>query len=151
MVNRIQKLIDKQKLTATQFANEIGVQRSAVSHLLSGRNKPSLDFVLKIKNRFPEINLEWLLLGSGKMIEVGQKDNLVTENRQENLLKDELNLETVKKTSNENEARETEIPFSVAKSEDPPPYHSLGLEKEKSPQKVILLFSDNTFKVFNAQ
>jgi len=151
MVNRIQKLIDKQKLTATQFANEIGVQRSAVSHLLSGRNKPSLDFVLKIKNRFPEINLEWLLLGSGKMIEVGQKDNLVTENRQENLLKEELNLETVKKTSNENEARETEIPFSVAKSEDPPPYHSLGLEKEKSPQKVILLFSDNTFKVFNAQ
>lgn len=151
MVNRIQKLIDKQKLTATQFANEIGVQRSAVSHLLSGRNKPSLDFVLKIKNRFPEINLEWLLLGSGKMIEVGQKDNLVTENRQENLLKDELNLETVKKTSNENEARETEIPFSVAKSEDPPPYHSFGLEKEKSPQKVILLFSDNTFKVFNAQ
>ncbi len=151
MVNRIQKLIEKQKLTATQFANEIGVQRSAVSHLLSGRNKPSLDFVVKIKNRFPEINLEWLLLGSGKMTEVSQKDNFPAENIAENLFNKESNLENEKKTTIDNKAGETEIPLNLAKSEDPPSYRSLLPEKEISPQKVILLFSDNTFKVFNAR
>ena len=121
MVNRIKKLIEKQKLTATQFASEIGVQRSAVSHLLSGRNKPSLDFVLKIKNRFPETNLDWLLLGTGKMIEGGQKDESVAENVQENLFREELISKDEGQSSIESEVKEAEIPF-MAKSENPPSY-----------------------------
>ena len=67
MIERIQQLISKKELSATQFSDEIGVQRSSLSHVLSGRNKPSLDFMLKIKARFPEVNLDWLLLGEGEM------------------------------------------------------------------------------------
>jgi transcriptional regulator with XRE-family HTH domain len=69
MLDRIKHLIEFKKLTATQFSEEIGIQRSSLSHVLSGRNKPSLDFMLKIKDRFPEVSLNWLLLGEGEMYE----------------------------------------------------------------------------------
>ena len=62
---RLEKILDHYELNATAFAEEIGVQRSSISHLLSGRNKPSLDFVMKVINRFPEVNLYWLLNGKG--------------------------------------------------------------------------------------
>jgi plasmid maintenance system antidote protein VapI len=52
-------------LTATALADSIEVQRSSISHLLSGRNKPSLDFVLKILQKYPEVELYWLLNGKG--------------------------------------------------------------------------------------
>ena len=66
--NRIQKIIQYSMLTASEFADEIGVQRSNISHIISGRNKPSLDFIIKIKDRFPEIQWEWLIEGKGAMI-----------------------------------------------------------------------------------
>ncbi len=55
-------------LTAARFADEIGVQRSGISHILSGRNQPSYDFLLKILARYPEISTDWLMLGKGEMI-----------------------------------------------------------------------------------
>ena len=65
--NRIQKIIQYSMLTASEFADEIGVQRSNISHIISGRNKPSLDFIIKIKDRFPEIQWEWIIEGKGEM------------------------------------------------------------------------------------
>lgn len=62
---RLQTLLDHYELSATAFAEEVGVQRSSISHLLSGRNNPSLDFVLKVVQRFPEVNLYWFLNGKG--------------------------------------------------------------------------------------
>lgn len=56
-----------QNLSSSQFADRIGVQRSGLSHILSGRNNPSLDFVLKVLAAFPDINPVWLLQGKGKM------------------------------------------------------------------------------------
>ena len=62
---RLQKVIDYYGETASSFAEKIGVQRSSISHILSGRNKPSLEFVLKILDSFPEVELYWLLHGKG--------------------------------------------------------------------------------------
>ncbi len=64
-VNRLQKVMDFYGESASSFAEKIGVQRSSISHVLSGRNKPSLDFVLKILSSFPEVELYWLLNGKG--------------------------------------------------------------------------------------
>ena len=61
MVERILELIKSKKLTPSQFADEIGIQRSGISHIISGRNKPSLEFVMKILKRFPDVSAEWLL------------------------------------------------------------------------------------------
>jgi transcriptional regulator with XRE-family HTH domain len=52
-----------QGLNAAEFADRIGVQRSSISHILSGRNKPSIDFLEKIKTAFPEADLNWLVSG----------------------------------------------------------------------------------------
>ena len=62
---RLDQILSHYEMTASAFADAIGVQRSSISHLLSGRNKPSLDFVLKVVREFPEVNLYWLLNGKG--------------------------------------------------------------------------------------
>ena len=71
---RLEIILKYYELSATAFAEEIGVQRSSISHLLSGRNKPSLDFVLKVVQRFPEVNLYWLLNGKGSFPKKQQKE-----------------------------------------------------------------------------
>ena len=58
---KLKKIIEDEGLTASKFAEKIGVQRSSVSHVLSGRNKPSLDFILKINKSINNISLDWLL------------------------------------------------------------------------------------------
>ena len=64
-IKRLQKVIDYYGESASSFAEKIGVQRSSISHILSGRNKPSLEFILKILSSFPEVELYWLLNGKG--------------------------------------------------------------------------------------
>ncbi len=63
--DRLKHLMDYYQLSASAFADRIQVQRSSISHLLSGRNKPSLDFVLKVIKEFDEVELYWLLNGKG--------------------------------------------------------------------------------------
>ena len=62
---RLQKIFNYYDLSAAAFADAINVGRSSISHILSGRNKPSLDFVLKIVQTYPEVELYWLLNGTG--------------------------------------------------------------------------------------
>jgi transcriptional regulator with XRE-family HTH domain len=67
MKDRIILLIKAMNLTAAQFADEIGVQKSSISHIISGRNNASLDFVQKILYRYPEVNMDWLMFGKGPL------------------------------------------------------------------------------------
>lgn len=67
MKERIIEFLKKENKTASQFAEEINVQPSGISHILSGRNKPSLDFVLKMLEKYPYISSDWLLFGNGEM------------------------------------------------------------------------------------
>ncbi|MGI9551115.1 MAG: helix-turn-helix domain-containing protein [Aurantibacter sp.] len=64
-IERLERLLQYYGMSASGFADKINVQRSSISHLLSGRNKPSLDFVMKVVRTFPEVNLYWLLNGKG--------------------------------------------------------------------------------------
>ncbi|MFT4543583.1 MAG: transcriptional regulator with XRE-family HTH domain [Bacteroidia bacterium] len=61
ITERVKKVMDDHGLSSSQMADKIGVQRSAISHILSGRNKPSLDFVLKVLNAFTDVSSDWLL------------------------------------------------------------------------------------------
>lgn len=67
IVLRIHQIIEFYQLSAASFADQVGVQRSSISHILSGRNKPSLDFILKTLKAFPTLSSEWLLHGKGSM------------------------------------------------------------------------------------
>lgn len=77
--NRLQKVIDFYGETASSFAEKIGVQRSSISHILSGRNKPSLEFVLKILASYPEVELYWLLNGKREFPSAKKSGELKTE------------------------------------------------------------------------
>lgn len=67
MVNRVKQVINLKNLTPSHFADHIGVPRSTISHILSGRNKPSLEVVQKILEAFPDISTEWLVKGTGNI------------------------------------------------------------------------------------
>jgi transcriptional regulator with XRE-family HTH domain len=68
MVERIRQLIEYTGLSSSQFADRIEVPRAILSHILSGRNKPSLDVILKVISNYRTINPDWLLLGEGEML-----------------------------------------------------------------------------------
>ena len=68
MRERLEELMELLKLTPTQFASAIGVQRTTLQHIISGRNEPSLKIIMAIHNSFPDVELEWLLYGKGQAI-----------------------------------------------------------------------------------
>lgn len=152
MIDRIKSIMDYYHLSPAQFADKIGFQRSALSHVLSGRNNASLDFVLKVKNTFPNLNLEWLTLGEGNQF-------IKQEKRQEKLNRDMLNidfdasgmeaeksqettLDTVNQTLVE-EKRTNEVENQKKDMQE-----SEGHQKStghKAIKKIILLYDDGSF------
>lgn len=70
---RLQKILEFYDISAATFAEAIDVGRSSISHILSGRNKPSLDFVMKVVQTYPEVELYWLLNGKGSFPPQAQK------------------------------------------------------------------------------
>lgn len=79
-IKRLEKMLNYYNLSASAFADRIDVQRSSISHLLSGRNKPSLDFVLKVVEEFPEVDLYWILNGKGNFPKEDEKKIEVNKN-----------------------------------------------------------------------
>ena len=72
---RIKKWIEKEGLKSSQFADKIGVNRATISHILSGRNKPSVDFLEKLILSYPDLDANWLITGIGYMYKTKeQKD-----------------------------------------------------------------------------
>ncbi len=78
VAGRIQQVITHYGLSASAFADRAGVPRSSISHILSGRNKPSLDFIIKTINAFPEVDLYWLLNGKGSFPTPKKKETPAT-------------------------------------------------------------------------
>ena len=74
MKERLVQLMDLEQLSPSKFADIIGVQRSSVSHIVSGRNKPSFDFLQKTLKAFPGLNADWLILGEGTMYDKMGRD-----------------------------------------------------------------------------
>ena len=76
MEKRFKKWLDSEDISATQLSTNINVSRATISHILSGRNKPSIDILNKILNKYPNINLNWLVSGNGSM-SINVKDTSV--------------------------------------------------------------------------
>ena len=76
MKERLLEFLKKENMSSAQLAEEIGVQASGISHILSGRNNPSLDFVLKMLEKYQFLSTEWLLFGKGSMYKEAGTQNL---------------------------------------------------------------------------
>ncbi len=135
MKDRIAHIIRAKNLTAAEFAVRLGIQPSNVSHLLSGRNNPSLDFVKKLKETFPEYNLDWLIMGTGPMT---VSEPFMPMASPSSVLEQETKMENV---------NETDVSVEESASESrlaPSPLHS-----ESVPSGLILLFDDDTYKILS--
>ena len=67
--DRIKMIMEKENMASGAFAESIGIQQSTLSHILNGRNNPSLDVIMKVHQKYNYVNLEWLLYGHGNMSE----------------------------------------------------------------------------------
>ncbi len=139
--DRIAHIIRAKNLTATQFAELMQIQPSNVSHLLSGRNKPSLDFLIKLKDLFPEYSFDWIILGK-KPITVSEHIQAPKESIQENDVVPKLFEDSffVDKDFHE-EPRTTLDNAIIDKSSDNDKVIS------KMIKQIIFIYDDNTFEI----
>jgi transcriptional regulator with XRE-family HTH domain len=172
MVDRIQLILKVQNMTASRFADEIGVQRSSISHILSGRNMPSLDLITKILKRFPEIDSEWLLNGKGTMMK-NQPDlfNVVDNQTEmplfalENNVKKEDEVLPEETLISEKQIVIDKIPLpeapetSIKVSESAPqaekgkeielnPIKELAMQDQKGIEKIVIFYTNKTFREY---
>jgi len=129
LIERFRYIMKLNAMTASQFADEIGVQRSSVSHILSGRNKPSLEFIQKVINRFPKVDSTWLING---------KTNIGTAPKEPDEQK-----EIPKSLEKENSSTST---VASTTGHDDSPQHLNLTEKGKKIKKIVVFYSDGTFE-----
>ena len=143
-IQRLEFIIEHFGLSASSFADKISVQRSSISHLLSGRNKPSLDFVMKVLDFFPELNLYWLLNGSGTYLKKDSEE--ITVNEAQNTptpITENKSKEFVSSISDENmvdRKNDDLVPNAISF-----PKNTTG----KQIDKIVLFYTDGTFQEYN--
>ncbi len=170
MIQRIELILKTRNLSPTQFADTVGIQRPTMSHILARRNNPSLDFVMKVLNTFPEISSEWLLTGKGQMLKLGttlpDQPASVAKNEQKN---PEFEWDNENSAYPMQETRqqvlETSKPsvdsYPISAEPQPVPYPTASLNEKVSPvidprdlrqksdiERIIVFFMDGTFKSY---
>lgn len=155
MKDRIRKIMDNEQLTPSAFADTLQVGRAVISHILNGRNNPSLDIVTRILSKMSYINPEWLLSGQGEMY---KSDFMVDHSAISSTSQShepDLFSHTYTNPSNNEEKdkyRKETIVEAVQNvyqlSENKP----VVMEKnqERKVVKIIIYYSDNTFETFNS-
>ncbi|HNX88377.1 MAG TPA: helix-turn-helix transcriptional regulator [Paludibacteraceae bacterium] len=146
--DRIEKVMLVEKLTATQFAAEIGIKTPTLSHILSGRNNPSLDVLKKILERYRTISSDWLILGVGQMYRVSRQSQTPTlfENQEESDSNSERYAQKkVEKNVDDESTIYKKIPVELPVTAIEP---SLITEKSKKIKNIIIYYDDSTFQEF---
>jgi len=145
MKERILRFLQVENKTSSQFAEEIGVQPSSISHIISGRNNPSLDFILKMLGKFGNINPDWLLFGNGEMYRDSTTgDNIIANDTVvENVRINQPGLFDV--TENKGVENNSQEPAPISRSGS----HPAGDNIKRSTAKIILLYDDNSFEEYD--
>ena len=136
MQDQIQEILTKERLSSSQFADRIGVQRSSVSHVLSGRNKPGFDFIQKILVAFPEINGDWLITGLGEKYKRKSPSGDLFETKNEMQSPD-----TVEKIERK------PVSLNIKKPEK----EEGKVLKRHEIERVIVFYTDRTFREYDAE
>lgn len=137
--DRLAHILRAKNLTASQFAELMEIQPSNVSHLLNGRNKPSLDFLIKIKEVFPEYSFDWIIMGK-KPITINEPNPVVPDNQEIKFEEDEdtnvIEFDDIEENtpeSKENQQKIVENQREIVSTTDI--------------KKVLVIYSDNTFEI----
>ena len=152
MKGRIKILLEHFRVSPSQFADKIGAQRSAVSHILSGRNNPSLELLQKILTNYPQVNPDWLLMSKGNI----EREELRRPLKR--TAEADPALDTVEESRISGSKREDQsgvisdgesVEVKMPESADNKPLKTQDQEaRMDNPDRVILIYSDGTFEEF---
>ena len=134
---RLQKVIDYYNESASSFATKVGVQRSSISHILSGRNKPSLDFVMKILDSYPEVELYWLLNGKGAFPKSAIQEKKVATS-------------SLPKSADLFSAESQDLQNDNSEAQNNPISKNLDVQSSHGKQidRIVIFYTDGTFSNF---
>lgn len=132
--NKIKNILLIKDMSPSRFADEIGVQRSSISHILSGRNKPSLEIVQKIVKRFPELGLDWI---------VDEDEQADEEELESDRSNGKMAINTLEKSSASSSKITDSKPLLIDDNEEP-------VTKRKV-EKILIFYSDKTFTEYKPE
>jgi len=149
--------------TASEFAENVGIQRSSISHFLSGRNNPSLDVIRKILTAYPDINSDWLILGEGDMLltPLNKEKEIISTKRDDISIVSEPSSESLQPhLFNQMLKDEPQAPYytqqNLIKREEAEEEEIIATNKSQKTdnsdiERVIIFYNDGTFKEYKSQ
>ncbi|WP_313807457.1 helix-turn-helix transcriptional regulator [Flavobacterium sp.] len=155
-IKRLETLFDFYGLSASGFADKIGVQRSSLSHLLSGRNKPSLDFIMKITEVFPEVDLYWILNGTGNFPKDENQTTIIPKSESPSTLFSENQKNDAEQFSSEvNLFSEPSIEKNRVNENPEEKFSNTRnfetLKNDSDIDRIVVFYKNGTFKNYNPE
>ena len=169
MKDRINTILQKYNMTSSDFADKIGVGKSNISHILGGRNNPSLEIVRKILSEFPEVNSEWLLFGTGSVtksseiikpvIKVNKEPQLEFKDDEDIIENTPKMVEQIIDLDKEQINNQNRVSMNIDQDNDTDasepimsdivPQRIKSVEFNKEVTKIVIYYSDNTYQQFD--
>lgn len=155
---RLQQFLAAENITQAQFADEIGVARASVSHIIAGRNKPGFDFIQNMSRRYPDLNLEWLIQGKGRMYKDDRPERPLTTESVEGQLFPPSSSVPVSSAALQPEPKEVpestqptaiagQIKQSLEKEEDYRVSSKVQQQvKDRRITRIVVFYDDNTYQ-----
>jgi|SRR5690554_2842831 len=138
---QLQKIMDHYSLSTTELADTISVPRATISHLMSERNKPSLEFITKLHTRFPTLNLEWLIYGRLPFLITDKQVQMIDSSN-------EKTAEIIPNKAIEERALDSDGDKNIEKKETENEEKILS-SPTKEVHAVVILYTDGTFKHYH--
>ena len=141
MKERLLEFLRAENKSSAQLAEDIGVQASGISHILSGRNNPSLDFVLKMLEKYQFLSTDWLLFGKGSMYKDAKMQNLFDHETEKDRGSDKM--------QSKSEQIRSDIEFTDIVKSVKPGDHAIPVEKSVSEVvKIVWFYENSSFEEF---
>lgn len=137
MNTRLQQFLAAENISQAQLADSLKVARAGISHIMAGRNKPSYDFLAALMNRYPRLNIEWLMFGKGKMYkDLQEPAEIPSSTFEDDLFSSQISQDDAQIMEN------IETPTSINSLEN----KAQDIARQRNVKKIIILFDDNTYQ-----
>ncbi|MCU4165250.1 helix-turn-helix domain-containing protein [Carboxylicivirga caseinilyticus] len=148
MRERLEAILKYEKLTPSRLADILGVQRSGISHIMSGRNKPGLDFLAKLISNFPHINGDWLITGEGPMLKNGSNK---PSGGQMSIPMTSMPSEVKKEPEKPNIKMEKPAGYTSMPKIAQPTFEKNKATQEKDIERIIVFYTDKSFTEYKPE
>lgn len=156
MRDRIRMIMEAEKMTPARFADSLHIGRAVISHILNGRNNPSLEVITRILTHIPKINSDWLITGSGDMYKSSRTENVIPNIKESKT--DQLGLFSFLSENPASMQEDSSLPKYQKENEINKPESNIEnvineriIYKERGSRKIkqiIICYNDNTFETF---